>query len=188
MPQGLFNLSIRSSPSIGHLAGRLSEFAGDIRSTKDPLDQAVREVIIPRIGDNLQQGGWGWQPMHPDTPTFPYRRNRGAGSAPLLLVTGRMQRAATALARWRFDGQAGSAWIPYTAFESSEAPYALFQHEGAYTPALGGHLIPSRPFLEITTGTDMDLIERIYSEWYGGRIMSAIQDDRSTQLHGTRNR
>jgi len=188
----MFNFSIRVSPAIGMMAGRLSRFAGDIRSTKEPMKQAVNEVIKDRIADNFAgrtDSGIDWPPMEYDvTPYMPYRRNRPSQQwKPLLDVTGNLLRAALADARWQFDGQAGEAWVPYDTFSRSNAPYGFYQHEGAYTTGLGfPHVIPPRPFFSIRNDTDLPRMEEIFSEWLGTRVDSALSANRGSQLIGQR--
>lgn len=186
----MFNFNIRVSPSIGMLAGNLSRFAGDIRSTKEPMQKAVREVIKDRIADNFAwetDSGIKWPPMAPVTPFMPYRRNRAGQFKPLLDVTGTLLRTALADARWNFDGQKGEAWIPYNTFQGTAAPYGFYQHEGAFTTGLGfQHVIPARPFFSINNAKDLPRMEEIFSDWIGTRIEGAIAADTGSRLYGTR--
>jgi len=186
----MFNFSIRVSPAIGMMAGRLSRFAGDIRSTKEPMKQAVDEVIKDRIADNFAgrtDSGIKWPDIQEVTYYMPYRRNRPEQFKPLLDVTGNLLRAALADARWSFDGQAGEAWVPYDTFSSSNAPYGFYQHEGAYTTGLGfPHVIPPRPFFSINNAEDLPRMEEIFSEWLGTRVDSALSANRGSQLIGQR--
>jgi len=187
---GLFNFNIRVSPSIGMLAGNLSRFAGDIRSVREPMKQAVDEVVKDRIADNFAwetDSGIKWPDMAPVTPYMPYRRNSPGQWKPLLDVTGNLLKAALADARWTFDGQTGEAWVPYDTFMGSNAPYGFYQHEGTYTTGLGfPHVVPPRPFFSINNAEDLPRMEEIFSEWLGRRVEGAIDAGRGTTLYGRR--
>jgi phage gpG-like protein len=157
-------LIIRAQGLAG-LGRQLSRFAGDIRSTREPIDQAIEEVIIPRVKLNFEgqeSAGEDWADINSATYFMPYRRNHPNGNrAPLLRVGGTMYNAVTAKERWSVTGQGDetSAVAQYPSF----VPYAE-PHERGFTSLLTGGWVPARPYFVINQ-QDQEDIETIFNNW-----------------------
>jgi phage gpG-like protein len=154
-------------PSANFLQGALNSWSGEMRSFREPLNQSVREVVIPRVRDNFaseSEAGNPWVPLAEATPFMPYRVAHGmeGRSDSILKVTGRLQRAVTSVGIWRFDGIGGMAFVS----EIGSAPYAEVHQQGAVNRGLKGGLsnIPARPFLSVNQ-EDVDRMETIFQDW-----------------------
>lgn len=83
-------VSFDFKPSLGILARDVEKFGIDIRSFREPLRRAVKEVMIPSIRKNFtQQGRPGWEPLAEDTKLL---RERLGLTGPILRRTGTLMR------------------------------------------------------------------------------------------------
>jgi len=83
-------VSFEFKPSVGILARDIDKLGLDIRSFREPLRRAVKEVMIPSIKKNFtQQGRPGWEPLAEDTQLL---RDRLGLSGPILRRTGALMR------------------------------------------------------------------------------------------------
>ena len=76
-----------------------TDLAGTNRM-RQPLLDSAREVLAPSINKNFQVGGRPKRWAHP-SPISTYRLLKGGVDSPPLWVTGKMKRAAGALARFK---------------------------------------------------------------------------------------
>jgi phage gpG-like protein len=153
---------IMMMPSASWLQGALNRFAGDLRSTRKPIERAVDEVIRPRIRANFgdeSEAGVGWPPLHPNTRLMGYRAMYGAHDNPILDVTGKLKYEAQTKKIWKFQGQQSTAVASASAF--TRAPYGPLHQSGTQ------HM-PPRPFLAITED-DMNEIEDIFTQYIAER-------------------
>jgi phage gpG-like protein len=140
-----------------------------VQSFKVPLERSVRKVLIPSIDMGFTTGGYGEWPEHsPDT-------TQRWGPHPLLQLTGRLRRTATALARWQFTREEA-----FMADWPASVSYGLIHQVGGSrdvaAKGTGGKqtdvtrmVIPARPFLEMQPN-DMEKIEMIFMQWLSERI------------------
>lgn len=153
----VMRVDVTTIPKLAALAGSLSRFAGEIRSMKDPLEEAVDEVIRPRIRENFSSesaAGIGWAPL--SETTIQDRLNRGYDSGPILQRSGALAQAAQQKNIWKFSGQAGEAFVTEL---PQNAWYGIIHDQGLLEPK-----VPARPFFAINAD-DMDEIEEIFGRW-----------------------
>ena len=83
-------------PSLGIVAKDIDRLAMDIRSMREPLRRSVRDVMVPSIRRNFDQGGRpAWEPLAPATIA---RRNYSAW--PILERSGKLRRGVTTISVW----------------------------------------------------------------------------------------
>lgn len=151
-----------SSANVRAIAAGLSRWSGDIRSTREVLERVRDQVGVPAVSKNfIAQGHGNWAPLSWATPKMPPRRDVNP-SAPILIVRGRLLRAAVAKARWTVKGQEGNLFVKSDTF-AGNVPYGHFQHEGGVSP-LTGSQVPARPFFYFTP-EDIALASTIIDEW-----------------------
>lgn len=129
------------------LAGDLDRLALNIRSLREPLTRAVKEVIIPSIRANFSaEGRPSWAPLALDTI-----RIRGA-SGPILNRTGILLRTATQFNIWKIDMD--SAVIVSL---DSKVKYAKYHQSGTKN-------MPQREFIKYQEHDEIE-IEAIFYSW-----------------------
>jgi phage gpG-like protein len=93
-------------PSLGILARDVNKLGMDIRSFKEPLKRAIREVMIPSFRQNFdQEGRPAWEPMSEATMMI---REREGTSGPLLNKTGKLKRVAQQQNIWTVTPESAS--------------------------------------------------------------------------------
>lgn len=163
MSQGPVTLSKGSVLGIMQLKQDLQQLAarfGKKNGFKEPLMRCVEQVLIPSIRKNFSAEGRPemWEPI--DTGNA-YRRERKAGSAPILQPTGGMRRTAEAKARFSVKDnilEYGN-WPTGSAHKASR--YGYIHDMGGTTPF--GE-IPARPFA-IYQREDIDDITKVFAKW-----------------------
>jgi phage gpG-like protein len=173
MVQGLrINPGIKFSwfPSLGISAVRVAKFGADIRSWKEPLKKAVKEVMIPSIQQNFDAGGRPepWQELS-DT-TYELSPNRMGGP---LVSTGRLKQTMKQLNVWTItsttasiQGLPDSIWyggIQQGGYGFSGGGF------GDENPQYKTSGIPARPFIVIQD-EDYDKIQLIFSNYIDKRL------------------
>lgn len=94
--QGTVELGWFITPSIGLLAKDIDRMGLSIKSMREPLTRAVKQVIIPSIRKNFDEEGRPdkWEPL--EEYTVKVRGNTG----PILTRTGKLKRGATQFNIW----------------------------------------------------------------------------------------
>jgi phage gpG-like protein len=83
-------VSFEFRPTLGVLARDVDKLGLDIRSFREPLTRAVKQVMIPSIKKNFDaQGRPGWEPLAEDTLLL---RDRIGKTGPILNRTGLLKR------------------------------------------------------------------------------------------------
>jgi len=190
----LTGVDFEFQPSIGILARNIDKLGTDIRSFREPLTRAVKEVMIPSFRKNFDEQGRPekWEPLAPYTVQV--RKNTG----PILVRSGRLRKVATSFAIWEIS-QNGAVITSL----GQKAWYGALMQGG--TPGFGVHLdkarkelgegarpsqitrrayeimdesggdkrgmaaIPARPFIMIQE-EDEDAITEIFWEWLENRV------------------
>jgi phage gpG-like protein len=94
--EGIVSFSFK--PTLGILARDVEKFGIDIRSFREPLRRAVKQVMIPSIAKNFsQQGRPGWEPLAEDTVLL---RERIGKTGPILNRTGTLKKNMTYTTMW----------------------------------------------------------------------------------------
>jgi len=133
-----------------------------VRSFREPLDRAVRRVLIPSIKENFASGGRpdSWAPLNEFTQKK--RKAKGYGEAgPILKRTGLLEKVASQLNIWTIDRDSATAKPLATVF-GGKAAYGDVHQEGGPSGTSGW--IPARPFLVIQDWDKYE-IEFIFTEW-----------------------
>jgi phage gpG-like protein len=178
-------MSFDFSPSIGMLARDIDKLGLDIRSFREPLTRAIREVMVPSIRKNFDDGGRPeqWVPLSEVTI------ERG-GSQPLVR-SGTLRRTASQINIWDITSESA------TIRDLPERAWYGKIHQGGYGGAVGGRRgqrnldarlrkamasgqkvklnaasIPARPFV-LFQPEDEEAIERVFSDWLDERIARA---------------
>lgn len=179
------SIDLHFQPSVGILARRFDKLGADIRSFREPLKRAVKEVVIPSIKANFDaEGRPGWAQLSEQTVT------RRGSAHPILRRSGRLRRVATQLNIWTIDREKAliadlpdSVWygkVHQAGFGSHDV-----QEDFAYP---GGHLgtpvsqglknlgeagsIPPRPFVMLQP-EDLNAIDQVFLDWLDERIAAA---------------
>lgn len=190
-------VGLHFEPSVGILARKVDKLGLDIRSFKEPLKRAVKQVMIPSIRTNFAVGGRpGWEPLAESTIL------RRKGSSKPLVRSGKLSKTMQQLNIWDIDKEKaiildlpGSIWYG----KVHQAGYGSGTSSTGYT---GGSLniglgkrgspktrrglygnvgqaesgrsvnVPQRRFVMVQP-EDGVKIERVFEEWLGERIAAA---------------
>jgi phage gpG-like protein len=199
-PDMLPNITFDFSPSVLITAGKIDRFAGAISSFKEPLTQAITEVMIPSFRANFAESGRPdkWEPLAEGT--LDIRRRMGGDQSPLPLVkTGALMMAATSIDPWKIGDAAAiftdlpeNVWygkIHQGGYEGRSMK-ALARKMGGSNNALnhiikqqqiamatGGTIsgggvptIPARPFI-LFQDEDEDDITEIFIDWVDRKLL-----------------
>lgn len=151
---GTITMEFSESPLL--LAEHIDTLALNIRSFREPLTRAIREVVIPSIRNNFDSGGDpSWQPLARITLDQKLR----AGFSPDILVrSGKLKRVAQQLNIWTINRE--EAYI-------TSLPVNVWYGQ---VHQAGTRKIPSRPFIAVTS-TDEDRIREVFSTWLEERVV-----------------
>ena len=171
LDSGIVSVDIR--PSIGMLARDIDRLGIDIRSFREPLERAIKQVMIPSIAKNFDEEGrpQKWDPLQPYTIKM-----RGGQTGPILNRTGTLSKAAVQFSNWNISQIAAVfQGLP------NRAKYGDV-HQGGYggdasvvmkqsarkiiagAKSAGKFAIPARPFVMYQEEDEFD-IEEIFAEW-----------------------
>lgn len=166
---------IEFEPSIGLVAGRIDKLGLDIRSFREPLKRAIKDVMIPSISKNFDVGGRpAWAPL--SDFTLLNRQVAGTGTK-ILDATGKLKRVATQQNIWDISLVAAvirdipeKAWygkVHQGGLNKDISIKLAGKKQTIKTQAQGG--IPARPFFVIQD-EDEDEIELVFITWLQERI------------------
>jgi len=192
--RNLTGVDFEFQPSIGILARNIDRLGTDIRSFREPLTRAVKEVMIPSFRKNFDAGG---RP-EPWAPLAPYTVQVRKSTGPILVRSGRLRKVATSFNIWEIS-QNGAVITSL----GSKAWYGTLMQAG--TPGFGVHIdqakkelghdarprqitqrafeimdekggdktamaaIPARPFI-MFQDEDEDAVTEIFWDWLQHRI------------------
>jgi phage gpG-like protein len=183
-------------PTLGIAAARIGKLGMDIHSFRKPLERAVKEVVIPSIQANFDQGGRpAWEPLAEYTLK---RRQAESFSNSPLVKTGALQEAMASEDNWTitptfavlsdippavwygkvqqagFEGSGGGRRVKVK--KSVRATLeGVVDAAGTGASGSGGHYappIPPRPFA-VLQPEDEDRISEIFIEWLGEQVVLA---------------
>jgi len=159
---------VNVTPSLGLVALQLKRTAGDIRSLREPIEEAIDSIVRPRIEQNFitesEAGIRDWVSLSSRTEKEREAQGYG-GQSPKLQRRGVLKREALQKNIWTFRGSEGIAFISAGSFQ--RARYALTLHDGGFTPR-GGKILP-RPFLVINEVDEQKIALHI-REWVHERF------------------
>lgn len=178
-------VSFEFHPSIGILARDIDKLGLDIRSFKEPLTRAVRQVMIPSIRQNFAVGGRPpWETLAEDTMKLREQGGYGPGG-PILVRTGALQRNMGYLTMWTVTSnfatikdlpariwygkihQSGYGSFGSLVRTAGSAKEALAQTGTRHDAKIS---IPARPFVMFQP-EDILAIEEVFGTWLDERIL-----------------
>lgn len=129
------------------------ELGVDLRSMREPLERAVREVMIPSFRKNFDnEGRPGWPPA---------ARDYGHS---LLNDTGKLKSSATTIAIWditRQDARINPGNL------TSRVGFKAMHQSGAKTGK--NRSFPARPFIMMQKEDEVE-IENVFTDWMEERV------------------
>jgi phage gpG-like protein len=142
--RGLFSVEIIPPPAV--VAAQFANLAQEIHDLEDPLERAVREVMMPSIQANFDaEGRPPWAPLAEGTQEI-----RG-DAGPILQRSGALMSTAASFGIWEIDSAAGEAFIA-----GIDPFYGGFHMSGT-------SVMPSREFIMIQP-EDAERIAEIFGE------------------------
>lgn len=182
-----YGVQFTFSPSIAILAGKVDKLGVDIRSFREPLHRAVKEVMVPSIKQNFAAGG---RPKWPklSAATLEIKAARGFGATPLR-ATGRLARVASQINIWTINTKAAyiadlpeSIWYGKVHQSGVGAKTSTRRSRAATRAALrkalqtgtkvktGANIyIPARPFI-VLRPADEKKVEQVFLKWLRERV------------------
>lgn len=186
--------AMRWEPSIGIAAARVNDLAGKIKSFREPLLISIREVMVPSIRRNFDQGGRpAWEPL--SSSTLKIRKYYGIDSSKILVRSGALRRVASQINIWTVTATTAmildlpqKVWygkIQQAGASSADIGHLLAKH-GNLSAALqakaadlktikdaGGEgeagAIPAREFI-LFQEEDIEAIHAVFGAWLDMRI------------------
>lgn len=171
-------------PSIGIMARRFDKLGLDIRSFKEPLSRAIKQVVIPSIRTNFDVGG------RPAWSSLAERTVKTKGNNKKLVTSGALRRQMGYFKLWDVDRETAkltnlptSVWYGklhqegYGTVDMQEEFHFPQGHRGPAV-SLGmrnygeGNGAPARPFVMLQD-EDLPKIDEVFSEWLQERIVKA---------------
>lgn len=173
-------VDLNFEPSVGILARKLNVFGMSIRSFKEPLKQAVKDVMIPSIRRNFDAGGRPrWVPLQANTIVTK------KGDKRPLIRTGALRRQMGYQKIWTIDSEKAmitdlpeAVWygkVHQAGLGSTTNSIVRNISTGA-THVIEGEAdfgsIPARPFVMFQRG-DYTKIDRIFDRWVAKKARMA---------------
>lgn len=188
--------TITFSPTLGIAAGRIDKLGMNIKSFRVPLHRSVKDVMVPSIRRNFDEGGRPtWEPLSEFTIIM--RSKEGTGDKPLVR-TGKLKRVASQINLWDITSTAAvirdipqDVWYGkvhqegYGGLSPTAASELLKKHGGSITKtateikkrtSMGKKSspdIPARPFL-IIQPEDETGIRDVFIRWLGERVAATM--------------
>jgi phage gpG-like protein len=188
---------ITFSPTVGIAAGRIAKLGLSLHSFKDPLEKAVREVVIPSIQKNFEAGGRPepWEDLA--EYTIQRREDEGYPSGPPLTRSGRLKETMKDPGLWTitptmailadlpqtvwygnlqqggYDGSGGGAKVKVAGRKVRHVLEDIV--DAALTGGSTGGTVPAippRPFVMLQP-EDEDKITEIFIHWLSKQVMLA---------------
>jgi phage gpG-like protein len=171
-------------PSLGILAKDIDTLGLSLQDFHEPLERAVKHVMMPSITKNFDaEGRPAWQPLAAETVKL--RAASGYSSGPILQRSGALKAAATSFEIWHITDKAASVqdlpdavWYGkvHQAGSQSNAPLAgersildIIASAKAHKGERYGVTIPQREFI-MFQGDDMDAIEETFGLWLEEKV------------------
>lgn len=159
---GFFNFQF--TPSLSILANGFSELGIDIRSTRVPLQKAIREVMIPSFVENFRVGGRpSWQPLSEATISTKEIASDNLYPPQMeLLRSGLLFNTIQTQSIWTTTRNEAIVQLP------SQVAYGGVHQMGSPQAR-----IPQRAFL-VFQSEDMDKIQEIFADWVLERALEKL--------------
>jgi len=155
MAKPMLSIDIDIDPSPAIIVGGFYRAAGAFRSFKQPIEEAIKGIVIPSINANFEAEGIPpWEPLAEVTIT-----RREYPGMPILQQTGKMKEMVTSIKPWTINNNEA-----YLLASSLGSAYYAGIHEA------GGPWLPARPWSTIQTA-DEARIEQIFLADSIGKIL-----------------
>lgn len=187
----IVNLSWDFRPTVGIVARDVDRLGIDIRSFREPLTRAIKQIMIPSFRKNFAAGGRpAWEPLTEATIKL-----RGYSAWPILVRSGALRKAATTQSIWDIgvtsavirklparvwygalhqEGYGGFGKVAEAARKKlgpkatnkqvNALAFKMIESKGKAAAVV----IPERPFI-VMQPEDAEGIERVFAEWLGER-------------------
>lgn len=187
--QGSTSVQFDFKPSVGIMAAKVDKLGLDIRSFREPLKRAVKEVMIPSIMENFEvEGRPAWEPL--SSNTLKTRAALGWSGGGILLLTGTLRSVATQQSIWTITEKSATvrdlpqrAWYGKVHQAGQGGGVSSIAAQGKRVKVggvirfvgskggdeRGGNGIPPRRFIMIQD-EDRDAITDVFEEWLGERV------------------
>jgi phage gpG-like protein len=159
----MLGLEITMIPNQAILQADFADLGFGIRSLREPLKQAVREVVIPSIEDNfIAEGRPAWEPL---SESRSRQKQQQGYPDQILVATGLLERIATQMSIWSFDGGYGSGEAQASVDNLGSADYGFYHQDGTFK-------MPPRPFL-VFQDEDEDEVVQVFEDYIEMRATRA---------------
>lgn len=161
LPSGL-DWSFKFEPSVAIQAAGLRRFSNNLDDLREPLTQAVKQVMQPSIRKNFNSGGRpAWEPLSEDTV------KKKGGDRRILIDSGNLRFVASMFSIWTItESSATIRDLPQMVW------YGKVHQTGAKKAARAdgkGYVnIPQRQFIMFQPQDEVE-IERIFAKWIAKR-------------------
>lgn len=168
-------VDLHFTPSVGILARKLDTLGANIKNFREPLKEAVRDVMIPSIRRNFDAGGRPkWVPLAAVTIA------RKRGDKRPLIRTGNLRRQMGYQKIWTIDREKAMITdLPQSVWYGKVHQAGMGSHEAFYDPVIRQHVnlgddgaIPARPFVLIQR-QDQIRINALFNRWLAREIRNA---------------
>jgi phage gpG-like protein len=188
---GTMSVTFDFKPSVAILAAKVDKLGIDIRSFREPLERAVKKVMIPSIQTNFDVSGRpAWEQL--SEATWSTRAGRGWSGGDILLLTGTLRKTATQFNIWTITQQSATirdlpqkAWYGKVHQAGAGGSVRTIAPARKMIKGRGGVVkwsgardkensrgyvnIPARPFVLIQE-EDRIKIQEIFREWLEERV------------------
>jgi phage gpG-like protein len=163
---GGFRVDFDPEPYI--LASQFFLAGSRIRSLREPIKKAIKEVVAPAFVRNFAAGGRPkWTPLA--EATIEWRKEEGHSGAAPLIRSRRLMRTAGQQNIWNIDGRAGEAEARLEDLPS-HSWYGIVHQHGWDT---GASIIPQRQWAVITAD-EADAVAEVIGNWVQTRIETSL--------------
>lgn len=149
-----FTTKFDFQPSPAIIAASIDKLGMDIRSFREPLKRAIKEVMIPSFRKNFTQGGRpSWQPLSDVTVEL-----RGSAT-PILIRSGRLMRTMEQESIWTVTEE-------HAVIENlpQQVWYGMLHQSGNRRKSV----TPARPFALIQPEDEEKILE-VFDNWFAER-------------------
>ncbi len=161
-------VDVTLSPAPVIIVGQFVTLGANIRSYREPMTRAIKNVVIPSINKNFESGGRpAWTELA--AGTIANRARDGFSPGPILVRTGKMRRAATAFARWQLTRDTAVMGADFPSSAQYGPIHQIADSEDIFGGVGNTAFLPGRPFALIQE-EDQPKIEEIFVVWIRERL------------------
>lgn len=171
----VMSVEMAFEPSIGIMARRVNKLGGSFRSFREPLKQAVQQVVIPSIRTNFAKSG---RPRWiNDTEATWSQKHTGEK---ILIRSGALMKTMGYLNIWHIDSEKAMITdLPQAVWYGKLHQAGHGGHLAFHDPIKGATVnigedgaIPARPFVMLQE-EDLPKIDEVFNRWVGRKVSQA---------------